>query len=186
MQRLVSIHFVWLMLFSNWAFSGDLQQVDIDRFLLHTPVILDALKKDTANLTAEEKGQFQMSLFEGNPYSTMSKLIDEKPVKRQLDALSQHGGYTAFDQYAATADRIYAIIMSAQWIAKSAGGRGMDAEKIDNIYAYLSRNDLAEDKRNKLMQQLQAMYQKLNANTGDEDVVASNYDALATVLKMKR
>lgn len=186
MRKIFIIPLVWLMCCSTWALSGDLQQVDIDKFLTHTPLIMGELKKDSAKLTDAEKKQFQNSVFEGNPYSTMSRLMEKKPIKTQLDALSKEGGYNNFDQYAAIADRISSIIMSAQWIAKSAGVRGKDAEKIDNIYAYLSRNDIAEDKKNKLTQQLHEMYQKLNANEGDEDVVASNYGALAAALKMKR
>ena len=185
MKKLTLCSLFLSFLFVMPTHAKGLQQSDINQLISSTPEILGTVAKMGGKLSKDEKKKMQMGAFEGKPYTTMANLLAEKPSKPTLDAASQKAGYKNFDAYAKMADRVVSVIMSAQWVAKTSQELKDNPEKVTNLFEYMKDESKPVNKRQKLEQQLASMRGRMGVKVEDQDIVAQNYDALASAFKLQ-
>lgn len=172
------------------AASATLTDPDIDKFIRAVPVTAPALDSMKSKIERDDALGKTMTLaqMDGRRHRELIKLTAAWPEQAQLADQIKNEGFDSLKEWALVADRITAVIASAQWVVAAASMPipGSDHATLDvdtNLFAYLQDEANDASLRSKYRQQLAEMCERMCFDTSDLPVVSKRYKDINAALE---
>lgn len=172
------------------AAAATLTDADIDKFIRAVPVTAPALDTMKSKIERDDALGKSMTLaqMDGRLHRELIKLTAAWPEQTQLADQVKNEGFDSVDEWALVADRITAVIASAQWVVAAASmpTPGSDQATLDadtNLFDYLQDDANDASLRSKYRQQLAEMCERMCFDTSDLPAVSKRYKDINAALE---